>query len=279
MSPYKFIYFGTPYVASDTLAILLERGFTPALVVTSGDAPRGRGLTLTPSETKTLALEKGIPVLTPEKLDASVIEQIHSYGADFGIVVAYGKILPRALIDSFPLGLLNIHYSLLPKYRGASPVEAAFLHDESVTGVTIQKMAFELDAGDILTSKEVTIEPQETTKELRRRLVDVGANLLADILPMFAKGGATFTPQDHARATHSGKIKKEEGLLSLSDDPRKNWNKYRAYAESPGTYFFVHKNGKDMRVKITKASWNGTFVVERVIPEGKKEQAYSDFSR
>jgi methionyl-tRNA formyltransferase len=281
MNNKKFAYFGTPYVARDTLEILLARGFTPVVVVTSPDARKGRGLALQPSETKELALERRIPVLSPVRLDDAAIREISSYQCEYGVVVAYGKILPQKLIDAFPLGLLNIHYSLLPKYRGASPVESVLLHDERVTGVTIQKMVHDLDAGDILAVKEVAITPNETTKELRPRLIEIGAELLAETLPSFESGTATLTPQNHPDATRCGKIKKEEGLLSLTDDAKKNWNKYRAYAESPGTYFFMKKSDKEMRVKIMKASLSpsGDFVVERIVPEGKREMNYSDFAR
>ncbi len=275
-----FAYFGTPYVSRDTLAILLERGLVPAVVVTSPDAPRGRGLVLTPSETKALALEKGLPVLTPEKLDEAALAEIASYGCELAIVVAYGKILPQALIDMFPKGVLNIHYSLLPKYRGASPVEAALLNGDPETGVTIQKMVFELDAGDVIAVEKTEIGKAETTKELRARLITLGAELLAKILPEYVSGEIVPVPQDHSLATRSGKMKKEDGLISLSDDAMKNWNKYRAYAEWPGTYFFVQKNDKDMRVKIVSAKYeNGAFAPVRVTHEGKNEMAYEDFAR
>lgn len=276
----KFAYFGTPYVSRDTLERLYEAGYVPEVVITAPDAPRGRGLVLTSSETKEWALAHNIPVLTPAKIDEAVIQEIASYGCDYALVVAYGKILPEALIDSFPRGILNIHYSLLPKYRGASPVEAALLHDEAVTGVTIQRMVKELDAGDIVTQKEVSIDPAETTKELRPRLIDEGATLLIDTLPGFLEESLEAVPQDHALATKCGKIKKEEGELSLSGDARENWNKYRAYAESPGTYFYTARGGKQVRVKIKKARYeNGAFIVERVVPEGKSEMDYMDFAR
>ena len=276
----KFAFFGTPYVARDTLEALVAREYAPAIVVSSPDAPRGRGLALAPSEMKEWALAHGIPVLTPEKLDAERIAEIRSYECAFAIVVAYGKIFPQALISVFPMVVLNINYSLLPKYRGASPVESALLNGDTVTGVSIQKMAAALDAGDILAQKGVPIEPMETTRELRPRLITIGAELLADVLPSFTSGAATFIPQNHKNATLSGKIDKKEGLLDLAGDAQENWNKYRAYAESPGTYFFTERNGKKMRVKIADAKYeNGTFTPTRVIPEGKREIDYSDFLR
>lgn len=275
-----FVYFGTPYVASDTLAYLLEHGYKPSVVVTSPDAPRGRGLVLTPSETKVLALEHGIPVLTPEKITDAVVAEIASYECEYGIVVAYGKILPETLIQAFPLGLINVHYSLLPKYRGASPVESALRNGDTMTGVAVQQLVYQLDAGDILASVEVPIDAHETTRELRPRLVAIGAELLVSLLPSFESGTATRTPQDHTQATRCGKILKSEGELNLEDDAQKNWNTYRALAESPGTYFFADRHGKRVRVKILTATYNGTaFTPDRIIPEGKQEMSYKDFMR
>lgn len=273
-----FAYFGTPYVARDTLAYLLARGFRPSLVVTSTDAPRGRGLTLTPSDTKILALAHNIPVCTPAKITEDVVAEIASYGCEYGIVVAYGKILPQALINVFPLGLINVHYSLLPKYRGASPVESALRSGENTTGVCIQQLVHALDAGDILATEHATIEPTETTRELRPRLVQIGAKLLVSMLPSFENGSISRTPQDERLATHCGKIQKSEGELDLRGNAKHNWNTYRGLAESPGTYFFAEKHGQKIRVKIRTATFDGThFTPLRVVPEGKNEMDYSDF--
>jgi methionyl-tRNA formyltransferase len=272
MTHKPFLYFGTPYVARDTLAYLVEHGYRPLAVVTSPDAPRGRGLTLTPSETKAYALTENLPVHTPEKLTDDVIEELRAYGASYAIVVAYGKILPQKLIGAFPLGILNIHYSLLPKYRGASPVEEALKQGETVTGVSLQQMVYELDAGDVLAVRETPIAPTETTRELRPRLVTLGAELLVETLPSFEEGTVSRTPQQHAEATFSKKIRKDMGELDLNGDALQNWNRYRAYAESPGTYFFMEKDGKRIRVKIRSAEFvNGAFIPLRVVPEGKTE--------
>jgi len=275
-----FVYFGTPYVAADTLEILYFRGITPALIVTSADAARGRGMKMQPSETKEWAIAHNVPVIAPEEIDEEVMQTIKAYGASYGIAVAFGKILPEELISSFPKGVLNIHYSLLPAYRGASPVEGALLAGDTETGVTIQQMAYEPDAGDIIAAKKVAIEPHETTFELRARLIEDGANLLAGILALFEAGQIEPVPQDHSKATYSGKFTKEDGLLTLSGDATANLNKYRAYAESPGTYFFAEKVGKKVRVKIKSAAYgDGKFVPVRVIPEGKKEMDYADMVR
>lgn len=274
----KFAYFGTPYVARDTLALLIETGYVPSVVVTSPDAHRGRGLALTPSETKVLAESHGIPVLTPAKLDSEFLKELVAYDCGYAIVVAYGKLLPQAVIDAFPLGILNIHYSLLPKYRGAAPVESALLHGETETGVTIQRMVLKMDAGDILAQRVIPINDQETTRELRSRLIDLGAELLIETLPEFTSGVAVFTPQEESEATFAPKIAKEEGLISLSSDSEANWRKYRAFKESPGTFFCAARDGKRISVKIAKASMKDKkFTVERVVPESKTEQDLAQF--
>lgn len=268
---HKFAFFGTPTVASDTLAVLVEKGLAPDVVITSPDAPRDRGHILAPSPTKSFALSHGIRVLAPAHLDADAVAEIRACNCEYAVVVAYGKIFPEELISAFPLGVVNVHYSLLPKYRGATPLEAALLAGDRETGVTVQKMVKELDAGDILAQKSTEIGPNETARELRPRLIAMGADLLADVLPQYVSGFVTPIPQDNSRATRAGKLKKEDGLLSLDAPALENWNKYRAYADSIGTYFF--ENGK--RMKITSAEFaKGEFRILRVIPEGKNEVAY-----
>lgn len=269
----RFVYFGTPQVARETLAYLLEHGLTPTLVVTSPDAPQGRGLELTPTPVKTLAAEHEIPYLTPEKLDPDTIASIRAYDADYGICVAYGKIFPEALINTFPQGVLNVHYSLLPKYRGATPLEGALLAGERETGVTIQKMVKALDAGDIVAQRAFPVGETETARELRPRLIALGAELLAETLPDYLSGALTPTRQDESLATHSGKLRKADGQLDLTSPAFENWCKYRAYADTIGTHFF--KDGK--RVKIMSATYkNNAFIPLRVIPEGKSETDYAN---
>jgi len=275
----KIAFFGTPYVAKDTFTILYDHGIIPTIVITNPDTKSGRGLELHPSPVKKWAQDYDLPFYTPETLNVEAIQHIQSFGCDYAIVVAYGKIFPQVLIDIFPKGVLNIHYSLLPKYRGASPVEAALLNNDAITGVTIQKMTKALDAGDIVAVKEMAIEPLDTTVTLRPKLITLGAELLCEILPEFESDTIAFSPQDHTKATHTGKILKEEGRLELTDDDNTNWRKYRAYAESPGTHFFIEKNGRKMRVKITEATLSdtGEFIILKVIPEGKKECSYDNF--
>ena len=151
-------------------------------------------------------------------------------------------------------------------------MEAALLADDPETGVTIQQMVLELDAGDILAQESVVIGPRETAHELRPRLIGLGTSMLTELLPRLARGEVVPVPQDHIRATRARKFKKEDGQLDLAAPSEESWRKYRAYADTIGTYFF--RDG--MRYKITKASFkNGEFVVERVIPEGKNEVDWS----
>lgn len=267
----KYVFFGTPDVASLTLERLIAAGLRPAAAVTNPDAPKGRGHVLTPSPVRELAESVGLSVLTPEKLDKDAIEQVGAYGADLAIVVAYGKILPEELIASFPLGVLNVHYSLLPRWRGASPMESALLHGDAVTGVTIQKMVKKLDAGDIVSSKSIEVFPEDTALTLRPRLIELGAQLLIETLPRYLSGEIVPGPQDEAQVTYAPKYSKDDGLIDLNDADETNWRKYRAFAASAGTYFFQD----DKRMKVKKASWrDDRFVVERVVPEGGKETDY-----
>lgn len=272
---HNFVFFGTPLVARRTLEALLDAGYSPALVVTNPDAPKGRGLVLTPSPVKELALAHNIPVFTPEKLDEAAQAHIREAGASYALVVAYGKIFPESLIGAFPIGVLNVHYSLLPKYRGATPLEAALRAGEVVTGVTVQKMVRELDAGDMLAQSEMPIAPEDTARTLRPRLIELGATLLIENLSAFEAGTASFTPQDHTHATRAGKLKKEDGRLDLSAPASENWNAYRAYNDSIGTHFFA---ADGTRVKIKEARFaNSIFEPLIVVPEGKAPMPYQDF--
>lgn len=267
-SQFKIAFFGTPDVSSKTLKHMTENGFMPSLVVTSPDKPVGRHFTMTPTPTKILAESFGIPVLTPEKLDQNFIDEFKKYGCDISIVVAYGKIIPEKLIELPKLGTYNIHYSLLPRWRGATPVESAILADDEKTGVTIQKMKYKLDAGDIVSVAETKIGEDETVLDLRERLIEEGSKLLVETLPKIFSGDITLMTQDESLVTHGGKTKKEDADITSVTDERKKWLMYRAFYGWPRVYFI--KDGK--RYIVTSAKYeNNKFVIERVIPEGKKE--------
>lgn len=276
----KFIFFGTPYVARDTLATLCAHGYRPEAVVTNPDAPSGRGQLLTPSPTNVFATEQNIPVHTPDVLDNAFLERVNAYGAEAAIVVAYGKIFPQSLIESFPLGAINVHYSLLPKYRGAAPVEHALRNGETETGVTIQLMVLQMDAGDVLAQERIAIDPMDTTSTLRPKLITAGAELLVSLMPQIAEGTLVPIPQNHDEATYAPKLRKEDAELTLTPEyHHTNWNKYRAFKEWSGVYFFTERNGTRIRVKVTEATLtdDGVFLIQRVIPEGKKEMDYETF--
>ena len=274
MEKINFIFFGTPHVASDTLEILFMHGIVPSVIVTSPDRPSGRGMKMTSSPVKLWADANNIPVLQPEKLDEEFSSSLSPFACPLAIVVAYGKIIPESIISSFPKGILNIHYSLLPKYRGASPVESALLNNDQETGITIQKMVYELDAGDIVSMERVSVMPNDNTTTLRARLIKVGAEILAQTLPEYVADRIMPIEQDHSHATKCGKMKKEDGDITNETSDQIKWNKFRAYFEWPRTYFF--KDGK--RIIISDASFeDGKFVIKKVIPEGKKEIEYRQF--
>lgn len=276
----KFIYFGTPDVASKTLELLAAKGYVPTVIVTSPDRPSGRGMHMTQTEVADWAQVHSIPCLKPEKITSEFIDQLKAYDADIFIVVAYGKIVPQALIDLPKLGTYNIHYSLLPKYRGASPVEQALLDGQTETGVTIQQMALKLDSGAIIAQQIEPISTIDTKESLRNRLITIGVDMLIATLQKIREAHINPVAQDESQATHCSKIKKEDGLIDPNGNGWENYNKYRAFEGWPGVFFFTEHKGKNIRVKITKARYeNDSFIIERVIPEGKKEIACEDFLR
>jgi len=279
----NFIFFGTPDVASETLEILKQNSYLPSLIITSPDKPQGRKMIVTPPPVKIWAIENNIPYLQPEKLNEEFTRELEARSYNLFVVVAYGKIIPEKILNMPKFGSINIHYSLLPKYRGASPVESAILNGDTETGVTIQKMAFKLDSGAIITQEKVSVFPDEKVFELRKRLIKIGGELLVKTLqtPSFlplAKGEvskAVGVKQDESQATFCKKIKKEDGLVNLEEEPPNVlYNKFRAYTHWPRVFFF--KNSK--RIIITDAELTeGKFVIKKILPEGKKEIKYEEF--
>ncbi len=268
MNKLNFIFLGTPDVAKETLEILKSNDYLPSLIVTSPDKPQGRKMIMTPPPVKIWAEENNIIYLQPEKIDQEFIDKISTYNFELAIVVAYGKILPENFIKLPKLGTINIHYSLLPKYRGASPIEASLLNGDTETGVSIQQMEYKLDSGPILALEKVKIDINDTKDTLKNKLIKIGGELLYKILPDIIEERIKGKIQNEEDATFCKKIKKEHGEINPNGNAQENWNKYRAYYGWPGIFFF--KDGK--RIKITKARYeNDSFIIERVIPEGKKE--------
>lgn len=210
----------------------------------------------------------------------------NNFQPDLNIVVAYGKIMPEDLLNLPKFGSINIHYSLLPKYRGASPVESVILNNDKETGITIQQMEYKMDAGPIIATEIVSINENEKAPDLRKRLIKIGGELLVKVLPEISQAKIDPIKQDETQATFCKKIKKEDGLINLNDEGFTNYNKFRAYSAWPRTYFFSALGGSassgenEKRVIITDAILeNGEFIIKKVIPEGKKEITWEDFIR
>ena len=265
----KIIFLGTPELSVTILDRLLQEGYEIPLVITSPDRPVGRKQILTPPPVKTFAESRGLSVYQPDKLNEESLQKIKESGAELGVVVAYGHIIPQNIIDSLPKGFINIHYSLLPEFRGASPVEQAILSGQKETGVTIQKLVFKLDAGPIIGVEKFEIGNTITTPDLKNKLTEIGADLLIKILPDYLEGKIDLVEQDESQATHCKKINKADGEIKLEDSDMGKWTKYRAYFGWPGIFYF-DTEGK--RSKITEATFeNGKFIIKKIIPEGKKE--------
>lgn len=280
-SPIRFAYFGTPLFATIVLDELEKKGYLPLVIVTSPDKPKGRNLIITPSEVKAWAQSRHIPVLAPVKLrDETFASELASYHCDLFIVAAYGKIIPKEILEIPRYGVLNVHPSLLPKFRGPSPIESVILSPENHTGVTIMKLDEELDHGEIVAQEECHTLPWPPKGSLLTKvLAHQGGGLLANVIPQWI---ATLhsQEQDHSQATFTKKISKEDGLINLADNALDNYKKIQAFDEWPGTYFFVERNGKNTRVRIVDATLqNGILTILRVIPESKREMSYEDFLR
>lgn len=273
----KIGFFGTPDYAATTLQILKDAGYIISFVVTMPDRPRGRKMIMTPPEAKVWAMENNVDVLQPEKLkDDELIANLKKYDCDVFVVIAYGKIIPESILNVPKFKSLNIHGSLLPKYRGSCPIETAILNDDRNTGVCIIRMDSEMDHGPIVASRNVTIENwPPTAQTLGNLIVKTGAELMTEILPDWISGNLKAIEQDHSQASFTKMIEKEDGRIDLNDDPYKNFLKIQAYNEWPSAFFFI--DGK--RIKITKASYiDGQLIIEKVIPEGKSEVDFSTIS-
>ena len=253
----------------------------PDLIVTGPDKPRGRGLKLSETEVKKWAIENSVPVLQPENLEDESFKKEIAKEWDMFVVVSYGKIMPKWLLDIPKYGSINVHFSLLPKYRGATPVESAILAGEPETGISIIIMDEKVDHGPVIAMEKISIaKPLPTSFELVEKLSVIGGRLLAKTIPQFFHGQISPKEQEHGKATYSRKISKMDALINLEDDPLINWRKIQAYHESPRPFFFTQKKGKKTRVIIRSAECkDGKLEILKVIPEGKKEISYKDFLR
>ncbi len=231
---------GTPAAAAVSLQRLINDGHEIAAVYTQPDRPSGRGNKITFSPVKQLALDAGIHVLQPTKIRTDeAISEFRLFNADIAVVVAYGRILPDTFLNAFPNGAVNVHFSLLPKYRGAAPVNWAIVNGETVTGVTTMKMDAGLDTGDILLQRETPIGPDETSISLMARLGDIGADLLSETLRNFSS--IESRQQDHSAATLAPIMKKEDGRFDWTFPAVRIARMVRGFQPFPTTYTFLNE--------------------------------------
>ena len=242
------VFCGTPRFAVPTLRKLVEAGFHIPLVVTQPDKPRGRGLELAPSPVKQATEELKLRMVHPDKIKTNepFRGELRALKPDAIIVVGYGRIIPQWMIDLPPLGNLNLHASLLPKYRGAAPIQWAIASGESVSGVTTMRIDAGLDTGDILMQREVAIRQEDTAETLAPRLAEVGADLMVETLRGLKGGTVQAKPQDHANATLAPILKKEDGLINFQRSALEIWNHLRGFQPWPGAYTFFR--GKHLQV-------------------------------
>lgn len=283
MKKINFVFFGTPWFVIPILEELKKAGFIPSLVVTAPDKPQGRGHVLTPPAVKTWAIENNIPVLQPAKIRGNdeFYSQLKTLDSQLFIVAGYGKILPQEILDLPAHGTLNVHPSLLPLHRGPAPVESQILSADEKIGVSIIELDAEMDHGPRVAQESFPMpDPLPPAPELDAFIWTEGGKLLTKILPQWLNGVITPLEQDHSKATFTKKFTKEDGLIDLNADPQLNFRKFRANDPWPGTYFFVEKNNRQVRVIVKDADLvEGKLVIKRVVPEGKKETNYEDFMR
>ena len=296
----RVVFMGTPGFAAATLDALHQRGDDVALVFTQPDRPVGRGRKLSAPPVKARALELGLEVFQPNRVkDAASIERIDSIRPDAIVVVGYGQIIPAAIFDCPGLGCINVHASLLPRYRGAAPINWAIARGETVTGVTTMRIAKRLDAGDMLLKRETPIGPLETASELSARLAPMGAHLLLETLDAIAAGTVTGEPQNDQESTYAPIMKREDGLIDWGLPAPEIFNRLRGFDPWPGCY--TSFRGKRLHIRwalaVDKAAGEpgeiisvdsgfrvacgGTtsLAVEAVQLEGKKRVVAAEFLR
>ncbi len=244
----RVVFMGSPEFALPSLRRLIESEYEIVGVFTQPDRPAGRGRTLAPPPVKELARAHGLPVFQPASVSsADAVVQLRELAPDVGVIAAYGQILRRAVLDVPPHGILNVHASLLPRWRGAAPVPAAILAGDARTGATIMRVVRALDAGPILDSVALDIAPNDTTATLLNRVADAGADLLVDVLPRWAAGEIAAREQDEALATYAPQIRKTDALIDWERDTVDLvCRKVRAYDPWPVAYSYL--NGGPLRI-------------------------------
>ena len=298
----RIMFMGTPEIAATCLKELIDDGKEIVAAVTREDKPRGRGNVMTPTPVKSLALESGIPVYTPKTLrDGEFNSLLSEIAPELIVVVAYGKILPKEVIDFPKYGCINAHVSLLPKYRGAAPMQRAIMEGECETGVTIMYMDEGLDTGDIIISKSFPITEADDFETVHDRSAAISARLLSLTVDDIARGTALRTKQDDSLATYAKKVEKEDCKIDFSLDCEVVSARIRGVTPIPGA--FCRLNGKMLKIckvkavaasgkpgevidlnsfgdgSITVACGRGAILIGAVIPEGKGKMSAGDFVR
>lgn len=297
MAGMRIIFMGTPEFACPTLQKLLDRGEDVVAVVTQPDRPKGRGQQTLPPPVKVLAERHGIPVMQPLKVRVpEVVESIRALEPDLIVVVAFGQILPKSLLDIPRYGCINVHASLLPRWRGAAPLNWCIINGETETGVTTMMMDVGLDTGDMLVKKSTPIDPDENTQSLHDRLSVVGAEALSETLDLLKTGKLVREKQDDALTCYAPMLKKEDGLIDWSRGPQAIRNLVRGMTPWPGAFSFL--DGKMLKIyRVETAGGEGTpgsviragreglevacnggsIVIEELQLEGKKRLPAGDF--
>ncbi len=245
----KIVFFGSPQTAIPSLKTLLKAGHSIPLIITQPDKPSGRGRNLKLCPVKKFTQKNNIPVLQPKKIreDKNCLEILKKINPDINVVVSYGQIIPSEIIYLPKYDSLNLHFSYLPKYRGASPVQWALLNGETETGLTIFRLNEKMDQGDILARKKVPILPEENSRELKARLAELGAEFLVETLSQIKT--LKPIPQDHSQATYAPLIKKKDGKINWDKNAESIYNHIRAFFPWPSSFTFLNNK----RIKIIKA--------------------------
>ncbi|MCX5826585.1 MAG: methionyl-tRNA formyltransferase [Deltaproteobacteria bacterium] len=297
----RLLFMGTPEFAVPSLKMLIHAGYPVVGVTTQPDKPKGRGQRLQPSPVKELAEEYGLLVLQPERVrDDTFLQLFRGLNPDLVVVAAFGQILPGEILERPKLGCLNVHPSLLPKYRGAAPLNWALIRGEKTTGVTIMMMDAGVDTGDIILQEETPVREGETCDGLHDRLAMMGADLLLKAVGQIEGGTAVRTPQDHQQATHAPRLKKEDGRIDWGRDAAAIVNFIRGLAATPGAYTSL--GGKVLKIFRAEAeagpageatgeigpatkkglpvtTGNGCVYLQEVQLEGKNRMTIQDFLR
>ena len=263
MNPLRIVFMGTPDIAVPTLQALVDSRHTVVGVFCQPDKPKGRGNKLQMPPTKELAISYDIPVYQPQSLcNEEAEELLQSLSPDIVVVIAYGKILPPWLIHQPPLGCINLHASLLPKFRGAAPIQYAILHEESETGMTIMHMDEGLDTGDILLMERIPVTEEDTSGTMFTALAQLGAQMIVPTVDALQVGTLTRVPQNHEEAVETGKITKEMGLLDFTEPAHTLAAKIRAFNPSPGSYTFL--KGKRIKFWHAKVDRDSKYAPEKL---------------